>query len=327
MQMKKQIAIPVVLIVLSVGGFFSYKRFVAPPESVTLYGSVDIREAQLAFRVSGRVAEIKVDEGDAVRAGDVLAILDMEPLQNALDAAEATLTSILARNSMIHSGNRDEDIAQAKAKMEAAKATLTNAKQQYDRLSALLPSGIVSQDSVDTAQAAMDLAAANFRAAEEQYKAIGAGFRVEEKAESDGLLKQAQANLDVSRLAIRDAMLQAPSDGYILTRTIEKGEMIQAGSPAFSLSLTNPVWVRAYVEEPQLGHFNTGTKVLLYTDSRPEAPYSGTVGFVSPTAEFTPKSVETADLRTALVYRIRIIVDDPDSMLRQGMPITVKRVE
>jgi HlyD family secretion protein len=268
-----------------------------------------------------------VDEGDAVKAGDVLAVLDTEPLQNALEAAEAALTSMIARNSMIHSGNRDEDVAQAKARMEAARATLTNAQQQYDRLSSLLPSGIISQDSVDTALAARDLAAANLRAAEEQYKAIGVGFRPEEKAESDGQLRQAKANLDTSRLAISDATLRAPSDGYILTRAIEKGQMIQTGSPAFSLSLTNPVWVRAYVEEPQLGHFNTGTKVLLYTDSRPKQPYKGTVGFVSPTAEFTPKSVETTDLRTALVYRIRIVVDDPDSMLRQGMPITVKRVE
>jgi len=325
--MKKQIAIPAIVVAIGVLGFIAYKLFWAAPKSATLYGSVDIREALLAFRVSGRVAEIKVDEGDAVKAGDALAMLDTEPLKNALEAADAALTSMVARNSMIHSGNRDEDVAQAKARMEAARATLTNAQQQYDRLSSLLPSGIISQDSVDTALAARDLAAANLRAAEEQHKAIGVGFRPEEKAESDGQLRQAQANLDTSRLAMSDATLRAPSDGYILTRAIEKGQMIQAGSPAFSLSLTNPVWVRAYVEEPQLGHFNTGTKVLLYTDSRPKQPYRGTVGFVSPTAEFTPKSVETTDLRTALVYRIRIVVDDPDSMLRQGMPITVKRVE
>jgi HlyD family secretion protein len=325
--MKKQIAIPVILAVLGVGGFFAYRGIATVPKSATLYGSVDIREAMLAFRVSGRVADIRVDEGDAVKAGDVLAVLDTEPLRNALEAAEAALTSMAARNSMIHVGNRNEDVAQAKARMEAAEAALTNAQQQYDRMSALLPSGIVSQDSVDTAKTARDSAAANLRAAEEQHKAIGTGFRHEEKAESDGQLRQAAANLETSRLAIKDATLLAPSDGYILTRAIEKGEMLQAGSPAFSLSLTDPVWIRAYVEEPQLGFFNTGTKVRLYTDSRPKNPYSGTVGFVSPTAEFTPKSVETADLRTALVYRLRIVVDDPDPMLRQGMPITVKRVE
>jgi len=325
--MKKQIVIPVLAVVIGIGGFLLYKFTLAPPKSVTLYGSVDIREAALAFRVSGRVADIKVDEGDAVKAGDVLAVLDTEPLKNAADAADASLTSISARNSLIHSGNRAEDVAQAKAKMEAAEAALVNAQQQYDRMSALIPSGIVSQDSVDTLKAARDLAAANLRAAEELYKALGVGFRDEEKAESDALLRQAQANLEISRLAVQDATLRAPSDGYILTRAIEKGMMVQAGTPAFSLSLTSPVWVRAYVDEPQIGLFNTGTKVTLYTDSRPKQPYRGTVGFVSPTAEFTPKSVETADLRTALVYRIRVVVDDPDSMLRQGMPVTIKRAE
>jgi HlyD family secretion protein len=294
---------------------------------MTLYGNVDIREATLAFRVSGRVADINVDEGDTVKAGDALATLDTEPLQNAAEAAEAALTSILARNSLIHRGNRAEDIAQAEARVEAANAALVNAQQQYDRLATLIAAGVVSQDSVDTAKAARDQAEANLRALEEQYKAMGVGFRAEEKAESDGMLRQAQANLDISRLALRDAILQAPSDGYILPRAIEKGMMVQAGAPVFSLSLTSPVWVRAYVDEPQIGYFNTGTKVLLYTDSRPNQPYNGTVGFVSPTAEFTPKSVETADLRTALVYRIRIVVDDPDPMLRQGMPVTVKRAE
>jgi len=325
--MKKQIVIPVLILALGIGGFFLYRHFALSSRAMTLYGNVDIREVTLAFRVSGRVADVAVDEGDFVKEGDALATLDAEPLQNAVGAAEAALTSISARNSLIHSGSRAEDIAQAKARVEAADAALINAKQQYDRLSALVKSGIVSQDSVDTAKATRDQAEANLRALEEQYRALSAGFRLEEKAESDALLKQAQANLDTSRLTLRDSILQAPSDGYILTRAIEKGAMVQAGAPAFSLSLVSPVWVRAYVEEAQLGYFNTGTKVLLHTDSRPDQPYAGTVGFVSPTAEFTPKSVETPDLRTALVYRIRIVVNDPDTMLRQGMPVTIKRVE
>ena len=101
--------------------------------------------------------------------------------------------------------------------------------------------------------------------------------------------------------------------------------MVQVGSPAFSLSLTRPVWVRAYVPEVQLGQFPNGAKVELFTDSRPGQPYHGVVGFVSPTAEFTPKSVETTDLRTTLVYRIRIVVSDADEQLRQGMPVTVHK--
>jgi len=325
--MKKQIIAPIVIVALSVGGYFLYRHLRPADRGTIVYGNVDIRDVALSFRVSGRVAGIMVDEGDAVKEGDVLATLDTEPLANALNAAEAALAAISARNALIHKGNRAEDIAQAGAKVEAAKAALLNAQQQYERYSAILPSGVVSQDLLDAATSARDQAAANLKAAQELYAALTLGFREEEKAESDGQLKQAAANLEASRLAMKDATLTAPSDGIILSRTIEKGTMVQAGSPAFSLSLTSPVWVRAYVEESQLGFFNLGTKVKLYTDSRPDRPYSGTVGFVSPTAEFTPKSVETPDLRTALVYRIRIVVNEPDSMLRQGMPVTVKRAE
>ena len=324
--MKKQIALPLLIVATAASGTFMYRCASSGSHSVTLYGNVDIREATLAFRVSGRVAEIMVDEGDAVKTGDVLAVLDAEPLQNAANAADAVLSSAKARNSLTHAGNRAEDIAQARARVEAAAAAHTNAQQQYGRLAALVPSGIVAQDAVDSAEAARDSTAANLRAAEEQLSALSVGFRAEEKAESDALLRQARANLDLSLLALRDTTLVAPSDGYILTRSIEKGMMVQAGTPAFSLSLTSPVWVRAYVEEPRLGLFNTGAKVLLYTNTRPKQPYRGTVGFVSPTAEFTPKSVETPDLRTALVYRIRIVVEDSDPMLRQGMPVTVRLV-
>jgi len=325
--MKKQIIAPIVIVAVSVGGYFLYRHLKPADRGTILYGNVDIRDVALSFRVSGRVANIMVDEGDAIKEGDALATLDAEPLVNALNAAEAALASISARNALIHKGNRAEDIAQADAKVEAAKAAFLNAQQQYQRYSAILPSGVVSQDLLDSAISARDQAAANLKAAQEIFAALTIGFREEEKAESDGQLKQAAANLETCRLAIKDATLTAPSEGIILSRAIEKGAMVQAGSPAFSLSLTSPVWVRAYVEEPQLGLFSLGTKVNLYTDSRPEKPYSGTVGFVSPTAEFTPKSVETPDLRTALVYRIRIVVNDQDSMLRQGMPVTVKRAE
>jgi HlyD family secretion protein len=169
-----------------------------------------------------------------------------------------------------------------------------------------------------------DQAAAQVTASEEQLRLLTSGFRKEEVADSDAQLSQARATLESARLALRDATLLAPSDGVILTRAIEKGSMVQAGTPAFSLSLTAPVWVRAYVGEPQLGRYAPGAKVTVLTDSRPDTPYRGVVGFVSPTAEFTPKTVETTDLRTALVYRLRIVIEDPDSQLRQGMPVTVR---
>jgi HlyD family secretion protein len=321
---KKVIIIPIILLGIGSAGLAYYRSSVARTQDATLYGNVDIREASLAFRVAGRVQSLQVDEGDTVRPGDVLATLDPEPLQTSLQASEGTTAALTARNALMHRGYRAEDIQQAEAKLQAARAALTEAEQQLVRQKTLAPEGAASQRALDTAQSVRDQAAAQVHSAEEQARLMTTGFRKEEIAESDAQLKQAQAQLGSARLALKDAVLTAPSNGVILTRAIEKGTMVQVGTPAFSLSLTDPVWVRAYVSEPHLGRFAPGTKLLLETDARRGKPYHGVVGFVSPTAEFTPKSVETPDLRTSLVYRLRVVVQDPDAQLRQGMPVTLR---
>jgi HlyD family secretion protein len=206
----------------------------------------------------------------------------------------------------------------------AARAALTQAEEQLVRQRAMVPSGAAPQRTLDDAQSQRDQAAAQVRTAEQSLLEQSTGYRKEEIAEADAQLAQAQASLETARLNLRDAQLTAPSDGVILTRAVEKGSMVAAGTPGFSLTLTSPVWARAYVDETMLGRFNSGTQVTLTTDLHPDKPYHGVVGFVSPTSEFTPKNVETADLRTSLVYRLRIVVTDPDVHLRQGMPVTVR---
>jgi HlyD family secretion protein len=318
-----------ILLIAIIGiAFFSRaylsKQASSSPIADTLYGNVDIREVSTAFRVAGRVADVNVDEGASVKAGEVLARLDDEPFVNGVHAAEASLAALTARNALLHKGYRKEDVQQAKAKLQSARAALLESERHLARQKELIPEAATTQHAVDAAQSMRDQASAMLKIQEEQVRLMQTGFRAEEIAESDAQLKQAQANLDVAKLALSDTTLKAPSEGIILTRAIEKGSMLQAGMPAFSLSLTKPVWVRAYVAEPQLGRFASGTKVSLFTDSRPDKPYHGVVGFVSPAAEFTPKAVETTDLRTSLVYRLRIVVEDADSQLRQGMPVTVR---
>ena len=290
----------------------------------TLFGNVDIREVNLAFRTGGRIIDIKVDEGSPVHAGDLVATLDPEPLQNAVAHAEAVVATTGAHAAMLHRGYRAEDVEQARARLESAQAALKDAELQLVRQQAMVPSGAAPQRTLDTAQSQRDQAAAQVRTAEQSLRELSAGYRKEEIAEADGQLRQAQSSLETARLNLRDARLTSPSDGVILTRAVEKGSMVAAGTPGFSLTLTSPVWARAYVSETELGRFNSGTRVTLATDLRPDKPYHGVVGFVSPTSEFTPKNVETADLRTSLVYRLRIVVSDPDAQLRQGMPVTIR---
>ncbi|MBV8471005.1 MAG: secretion protein HlyD [Burkholderiaceae bacterium] len=319
---RKYLAPGLLLLACVAFGAYTWMERGAPAHP-TLWGNVDIREVSLAFRVAGRVEAVMVDEGDRIHAGQVLARLDTAPLDNAVRGSEAQWAAIQARNALLHQGFRVEDIEQANARLEGAKAALADAEAQWARQKTLVPAGAASQKALDAALAQRDQAAANLAAAQAQQQLNKRGYRKEEIAESDGLLAQAKANLDTARLALSDAVLLAPSDGMILTRAIEKGAMVQVGGPAFSVSLTQPVWVRAYVPETQMGLFSSGTQVQLHADTHPDHPYHGVVGFVSPTAEFAPKSVETADLRTSLVYRLRIVVQDADAGLSQGMPVTI----
>jgi HlyD family secretion protein len=324
MNKKKIAAATAVLIVLGAGAQYACRRRAEASALATLYGNVDIRDVSLAWRTGGRVAELRVDEGDTVHEGDLVASLDPEPLQDAVAAAQAEAAAVQARNALLHKGYRSEDVAQARSRLDSTRAAHREAEEQFRRATDLVPAGAAPGKALDAARSARDQAAAAVRSAEANLQQMTRGFRPEEIRESDGQLAQVQARLETARLALRDARLLAPSDGVILTRAVEKGAMVQAGAPAFSLSLTRPVWVRAYVNETQLGRFPAGTPVTLTTDLHPGQPFHGHVGFVSPTAEFTPKSVETADLRTSLTYRLRIVVDDPGPGLLQGMPVTVR---
>ena len=315
-------AILVIVLILALGAWAYWGRAATQGE-LRLYGTVDIREVTLAFRVGGRLATVNVDEGTTVRAGEVLAQLDPGPLQNSLQAATANLAAVQARNALLRQGYKREDIEQARANLQGRQAALAEADKQVARQRDLVPTGAAPQRVLDSAQAQRDQADAHVKAAKEQLASLSKGYRKEEIAESDAMVQSAGAALEAAKLNLQDATLKTPTDGMILTRAVEPGSMLAAGNAVLSLSLTHPVWARAYVGEKDLGAFATGTKVLLLTDSRPGKPYHGTVGFVSPTAEFTPKNVETADLRTALVYRLRVTVQDADAAIRQGMPVTL----
>jgi len=263
-------------VVGGLAGSAFYFAFVLPKELEEnpdiIYGNVDIRQADLSFRVFGRIDTLKVDEGDRVKAGDLLAILDKKPYEDKVAVAKATL-------------NQNE-------------AAYNNAQSISERKRKLASSKFASTEDYETAKAAADEARAQIHSAE-------------------AALSSAQTDLS-------DTEVVSPSDGTIISRVQEKGTIVNAGQTVFVLSLDNPMWVRAYIPEPYLGRIKLGMKAHVFTDSRPDKPYTGQVGFVSPVAEFTPKNVETPELRTQLVYRLRIIITDADAYLRQGMPVTVK---
>ena len=221
-------------------------------------------------------------------------------------------------------GYRAEEIAQAAASVKQAQAAYDYAQSYLQRQQGLWNRKLLSANDLENARSSRDQALATLKSAQDKLSQYRAGNRPQEIAQAKANLEQAQAQLAQSTLDLHDTVLTAPSDGTLLTRAVEPGSMLSAGSTVLTLSLTRPVWVRAYVDEKNLNQAQPGREILLYTDGRPNKPYHGKIGFVSPTAEFTPKTVETPDLRTDLVYRLRIIVTDADDSLRQGMPVTLQ---
>jgi len=322
--MKKILRAIITLAVLVAAGavviYFKQEKNSAP---FTLFGNVDIREVDLGFRVSGKLLHMRFEEGDSVKKGDILALLDDEPYRNQLAVAAARVAQAEAQLQKFESGSRPQEILVAQAKVEEAEAVYNNALREYNRQKALLSTNATSRKSLDLARASHDEAQARLHSARESLALIQEGFRSEDILISRKNLQEAKAQYDVAKTVLDDTVLAAPNDGILITRINEPGTIVGAGAPVYTLSLCDPVYIRAYVAEPDLGKVAPGTKVEITTDST-DTVYSGTIGFISPRAEFTPKNVETADLRTDLVYRLRIVAADSDNGLRQGMPVTIR---
>lgn len=291
--------------------------------AVKLYGNVDIREVELSFRVPGRLAEVRVDEGDAVKAGDVLATLDAQRYRDALAKAMGDRDVAAANMAKFRAGYRNEEVGQARALVAQMEAQVENAVRVARRREELLKSGAISAQERDDAVAQRDALLAQLQSARKGFQLQSSGYRAEDVQGAAAGLRAAEAAMAAAMTDLADTEIIAPAGGRVLSRVREPGAMAQAGATVLVVSLERPVWVRAYVPEPLLGRVRLGMPVLVRTDSRPDKPYNGTVGFISPVAEFTPKNVETEALRTDLVYRLRIVVDDADGGLRQGMPVTV----
>ena len=324
MSAKGRVTAGVVVMAAVVGaGWYWYNAEAhVAPTTLTLYGNVDIREVELGFRVPGRITNVLVDEGDVVTKGQRLATLDSEPYRQAVALAEARVQLAQANMAKFEKGSRPQEVQQAQARVEEAEAAYQNAQREYDRQLGMIKSGSTSETARDAAQARRDQTAAGLAAQREALALANEGFRSEEVNASRAEFAAAVAQRSQAETQLADTELFAPSDGVVLSRIREAGSIVPMGVPVYSLSLRDPLYVRAYVGEPDLGKFAPGASVEVATDSS-QRRYHGQVGYVSPRAEFTPKSVETTDLRTDLVYRLRIVVDDADDGLRQGMPVTV----
>ena len=321
--MKQRLAIAGAIVALLLIALLGYHYFARRHAGeLVLYGNVDIRSVDLGFRVPGRIAIMTVDEGARVKAGDVLARLDTQPFIDALNAAEAQVATSTAELDKLRHGNRPQDIKQAEAAVADRTAALAQARAQYERRRDLVKTGAVSQAVFDASEAQFLAAQAQLHSAEQALSLQRAGARSEDIDAAAAQRATAIAQRDKAKTDLADATILAPEDGTILTRAREPGAIALAGETIFVLTIDRPMRVRAYVSEMDLGRISPGMEVQVTSDGNTRL-YHGTIGFISPTAEFTPKTVQTESLRTQLVYRLRVIVSDPDDGLRQGQPVTV----
>ena len=315
------IAVAAILVIAAVatGGFGLVRGRDGP---LTLYGNVDIRQVDLAFRVPGRIETIGYEEGAKVEAGAALATLDTRPLDDALKAAEAEVGIAEAELDKRRTGNRPQEIAQAEARAAEAAAGLARAREDYERRSALVKTGAVSRAQFEATEAQYRAAEAQMRAAQQALSLQKAGARREDIAAAAAQVAAARARRDQARTSLEDATWLAPNPGTILTRAREPGAIVQPGETVLTLTIDRPLRIRAYVAQGALSRISPGMAVEVRADGNAKT-YRGKIAHIAPSAEFTPKTVQTEDLRADLVYRVRINVEDADDALRQGQPVTV----
>lgn len=328
--MKKHKIIPIIIIVLIVIGAGAWWTFARPHKNdseLVLYGNVDIRQVSLAFSNSERIVEMLAEEGDAVAAGQVVARLDTRTLELQMEQTRAQIAAQEQALLKLTNGTRPEEIEQYKARVASAQADVSVAGQEYKRYAGAANSSAgqaVSAQTLDSARSRMQVAEANLTEAQKALDLAVIGPRDEDIAQARAQLQALQAQLELQKHQFSLASLTAPTNAVVRSRLMEPGDMASTQRPVYLLALTDPKWVRAYVNEAGLGHVRPGQSAAVYIDSFPDKPVTGQIGYISDVAEFTPKSVQTEDLRTSLVYEIRVYVADPDNILRMGMPATIK---
>jgi len=328
MTSRARIVIPLVLLLSAAAAGLAYAHYSKTaqqaPGEITLYGNVDIRQADLAFNITGRVESMLVEEGDIITKGQLLAKLEPNLYAAEVNAAEARMEAQQAILDRLIAGSRQEEIDRARSNVAAIQVQLDNAKRNLLRTEKLVAETFAPDQKLQDDRTTVQRLEAELQAAQQELQLAIQGPREEDIVEARAQLRATEADLALSQQRLSYTKLYAKEDGIVITRIDEPGAVVQSQSPVYTVALNDPVWVRTYVAEPDLGRIYPSMKAKVFTDSRPDRPYAGWIGFISPTAEFTPKTVETREVRTNLVYRLRVFVKNPDQGLRQGMPVTIR---
>ncbi len=287
-------------------------------------GTLEATEAQLGFLVPGRLTSVSAHEGDTVATGAMLGTLDT------LEAAARTRQAAAQRDAAaallleMQRGARPEELQQARAARAAAQQRLTDAQQDFDRAEPLIRRQVISQQSYDKSKTALDVAKSQFQQADDAYRLVEKGPRTERIAAQRAQVATAEAALAAAQVQLANMTIRAPFPGVVTVRHHEPGEIVAAGSPVVSLMNRDDRWVKIYVSEARIAAVRTGQHARITCDTFRDRHYDGTVTYVSSTAEFTPKNVQTTEDRVRLVYAVKVRVSgDANFDLKPGMPADV----
>ena len=319
--MKRRI--PILMAAVIAAGVYFYPRLTkkAEPENqLTLSGNIEAHESLVSFKVQGRIIDLPVEEGQSVEQGTLLARLDDADYRQKVRIDEANVHVRESNLALTLAGTREQEVKASQQTMLDAQADLQQKKLDYDRAQRLFSKEEISAQDRDLADTALKRAEATFQAAQQRYNQAVEGSRKEDIAIARANLAEANANLGLSRVNLDYTILRAPSAGVITVRQAELGEVVVPGTPVVTLADLDHIWLRAYIAETDLGRIRWGQEATITTDTYPGKQYRGRVSFISSSAEFTPKSVQTYKERVTLVYRIKIDVDNPNHELKPGMP-------
>jgi HlyD family secretion protein len=321
--MKRVIPVLVLLAVAIAVGVYLYPRFAkkaGPANQLTLSGNIEAHESLVSFKVQGRIVELPVEEGQQVDEGALLARLDDADFKQKVRIDEADVRVRESDLALTLAGTREQEVKASQQNLIDAQADLEQKALDNERAQRLYAKDEFSAQERDLAATALKRSEAIFKAAQQHYSEAAEGSRKEDITVARSNLNAANANRGLSRVNLGYTILHAPSAGVITVREAELGEVVSPGTPVVTLADLDHIWLRAYIAETDLGRIHWGQDATVTTDTYPGKQYHGRVSFISSSAEFTPKSVQTYQERVTLVYRIKIDIDNPNHELKPGMP-------
>jgi len=306
----------------------------ASSNAARVSGHVEASEIQVSAEVAGRIVELRVEEGDRVKRGDVIARLDTRDTELQIERLRADRAGAEAQLRLLQAGSRAEDVRQAEAQVEAslsevaaARAELKSAETDLERFESLLRANAGSQKQRDDAKARVDIARERVRGAEERVRGgrealarLRAGARPQELDAARARVAGVDAQIAVLDENLKDAQVVSPVDGIVTSKLADEGELVAPRTPLVLVTDLDHAWANLFVPEPLMPRLKIGQAATVYTDAGGQG-IPGKITFISPKAEFTPRNVQTADERSKLVYRIKVTVDNSQGVLKQGMPV------